>query len=82
MEVGKYASTLINDKDFVFIDAGTTTEKLIDSIVHTKAVFVTNGILHAKKLIQKGCRTYLIGGELKLATEALVGAEIIDNLKI
>jgi DeoR family fructose operon transcriptional repressor len=81
MKVGKYAASLINDDDFIFIDAGTTTEKLIDFIVNTKAIFVTNGIVHAKKLIQKGYRTYLIGGELKLSTEALVGAEGISNLK-
>lgn len=81
IEVGKYAASLIKDDDFVFIDAGTTTEKLIDFVMNTRAVFVTNGIVHAKKLIQKGCRTYLIGGELKLATEALVGAEAISNLK-
>ena len=28
-----------------------------------------------RKLIQKKCTTYILGGELKLATEAIVGAE-------
>lgn len=79
--VGKYAASLIQNEDFVYVDAGTTTEKMIEFISNTKAVFVTNGIAHAKKLIQKGCRTYVIGGELKLSTEALVGAEGISNLK-
>lgn len=79
--VGKYAASLINHDDFVYIDAGTTTEKLIDYITNTKATFVTNGIVHAKKLIQKGCKAYVIGGELKLATEAIVGADGINNLK-
>ena len=79
--VGKYAASLINNDDFIFIDAGTTTEKLIDYISNTKAIFVTNGIVHAKKLIQKGCKAYVIGGELKLATEAIVGADAISNLK-
>lgn len=79
--IGKYAASLINNEDFVFIDAGTTTEHLIDYINNTKAVFVTNGIVHAKKLIQRGCKAYVIGGELKLATEAIVGADGISNLK-
>ena len=79
--VGKYAASLINDEDFVYIDAGTTTERLIDYITNTNAIFVTNGIVHAKKLIQRGCRAYVIGGELKLATEAIVGADGISNLK-
>ena len=79
--IGKYAASLINNEDFIYIDAGTTTEKLIDYISNTKAIFVTNGIVHARKLIQKGCKAYVIGGELKLATEAIVGADGISNLK-
>lgn len=81
LEIGRYAATLIQNNDFVYLDAGTTTEKMIDFITATKAVFVTNGITHAKKLMLKGCCTYVIGGELKLSTEALVGSEAISNLK-
>ena len=80
-EIGRYAASLIKDDDFVYIDAGTTTLKLVDYITNKKAVYVTNGFAHAKKLVQKGCRAYVIGGELKLATEALVGAEGIHNLR-
>ncbi len=79
--IAKYAASLINKDDFVYIDAGTTTEKMIDYIENTGAVFVTNGIAHAKKLIQKGCKAYVIGGELKLSTEAIVGAEGVNNMK-
>lgn len=79
--IAKYAATLIDDEDFVYIDAGTTTEKLIDYIGETKATFVTNGIVHAKKLIQKGFKAYVVGGQLKLSTEAIVGAEALSNLK-
>lgn len=79
--IGKYASTLIRNDDFVFIDAGTTTEKLINYIPSTsKATFVTNGIVHAKKLIYKGLRAFVIGGELKLTTEAIVGVTAVENL--
>ena len=73
--------TLIRNDDFVFIDAGTTTEKLINYIPSTsKATFVTNGIVHAKKLIYKGLRAFVIGGELKLTTEAIVGVTAVENL--
>jgi len=43
-------------------------------------VYVTNGIMHARKLTQKGCIVYLIGGELKEATLALVGEEAMKTL--
>lgn len=79
--IARYAASLINDNDIVFIDAGTTTQMLIDYLdTSLKAVFVTNGIVHAKKLIQKGLKTYIIGGQLKLSTQAVIGAEAINSL--
>lgn len=78
--IGSYAASLIKKNDFVYIDAGTTTDILIDKITEQDAVYVTNGILQARKLIQKGCRVFLPGGELKESTLALVGAEAIASL--
>ena len=69
--IAEFAASLIKNNDFV----------LIDFIKNTKAVFVTNGIVHARKLIQKNCITYILGGELKLTTEAIVGAQTVSTLK-
>lgn len=80
-EIAKYCATLINNTDFVYIDAGTTTSRLIDFITNDKATYVTNGIAHARKLIQRGLNAYIIGGKVKPVTEAVVGAEGINNLK-
>lgn len=80
--IAKYAATLVQKDDFIYIDAGTTTERIVDYLEEgSGATFVTNGIVHAKKLIQKGFKAYVIGGELKLSTEAIIGAEAINNLK-
>lgn len=81
LKIAKYAATLIEDNDLVYIDSGTTTELMIDFIKDTRAIFVTNGIVHARKLIQKKCTTYILGGELKLATEAIVGSETVNALR-
>lgn len=45
-----YCAKLINDTDFVYIDAGTTTDILTDYITNKNATYVTNGITHAKIL--------------------------------
>lgn len=81
LNIARYAASLIEDNDLIYIDAGTTTELMIDFIKETKAVFVTNGIVHAKKLIQKNLKTYILGGELKLTTEAIVGVETVNSLR-
>lgn len=81
IHIARYAAELVQANDFVYIDAGTTTELLIDFLTEKKAIFVTNGINHAKKLVQRGFTCYLLGGELKLSTEAVIGSEAIFNLQ-
>lgn len=75
--IAKYAASLIKPNDFIYMDAGTTTELMIDYITEKNVVFVTNAAIHAKKLSQIGCTTYLLGGEFKPTTEAIVGVEAI-----
>lgn len=79
--IGRYAAKLIRKADFVYIDSGTSTDAMIDYIVETDAVYVTNGTQHAKKLVQRGCKAFLLGGEFKLATEAIVGVEALESLQ-
>ena len=42
---------------------------------------MTNGFSHAKKLSEKGFLTYILGGEIKLPTESVVGEEAILSLE-
>ncbi|MGX8687729.1 MAG: DeoR/GlpR family DNA-binding transcription regulator [bacterium] len=79
--IGRYAVSLIRPEDFVYIDAGTTTGMLVEFIDEKKAVFVTNSVMHARKLAHKGCRVFMTGGELKASTEALVGAMAVEDLR-
>lgn len=78
--MGAYASRMIGRDDFVYIDAGTSTEALVDAITETGATFVTNGIIHAEKLLRKGCEVYVLGGYLKRGTEAIIGEEALMSL--
>lgn len=80
IRIAKYAASLIRPNDFIYLDAGTTTELMIDFIKEKNVVFVTNALSHAKKLSQAGCTTYVPGGEFKLSTEAIVGDEAVLSL--
>lgn len=81
LKIAKYAAKLIEENDCVYIDAGTTTELMIDYIDKTNVVYVTNGITHAKKLVEKKCDVHIVGGEIRLPTQAIVGIEAINSLK-
>lgn len=78
--IAQYASGLIKKDDFVYIDAGTTTELIINYITEKNAVYVTNAVNHACELAHMGCEVYLVGGRLKSTTEAGVGAETIETI--
>ena len=58
----------------------TTTELMINYIEAQDAVFVTNSLINAKKLSGKGYTVYILGGEFKSITEAIVGDEAVFEL--
>lgn len=79
--IARYAASLINQKELIYIDAGTTTNFMIDFILNnTDTVFVTNGLMHAKKLAALGFKVYVPGGLYKSTTEAVVGEEAVLSL--
>ena len=53
---------------------------MIDYIEVKNAVFVTNAITHARLLSEKGYTVYILGGEFKAVTEAIVGEEAVASL--
>lgn len=79
--IAKYAVSLIQPQDFVYLDAGTTTGYMLDFIEETSATFVTNAVAHAQRLAANGIRVMLIGGTLKNSTEAIVGTMAAQMLK-
>ena len=79
-KIAKYAASLINKEDIVYLDAGTTTEMMLDYLKEYDVIYVTNGITHARKLMNAGFKVHLIGGEIKAVTEALVGEEALEQL--
>lgn len=78
--IAKYAASLIEDGDFVFLDAGTTTGNMIDHIPSKSVTFVTNAFINAKRLAQRGYKVLILPGEVKPTTEAIVGAEAVIAL--
>lgn len=79
--IAQYAARQIKDDDIVFLDAGTTTYLVTEYLDNSKATFVTNGIEHAKNLAKRGCKVFVLGGELKESTEAIIGLVAATNLQ-
>ena len=81
-KIAKYAASLITPDDFVYLDAGTTTGLMLEYLAGVRAAFVTNAVSHAQTLAKMGIRVYLIGGELKSSTEAVVGSQAMQMIQM
>lgn len=82
-EKGKAAEKaleLITPDDFIYIDAGTTTKYIADNFNMNGVRIVTNGIEHARILASKGNEVVLVGGNVKIFTDAIVGTLAVNTL--
>lgn len=79
-KIARYAASLIEAEDFVYLDAGTTTAYMLEYIEEKNAVFVTNAVAHAQELVSRGYKVLLVGGELKASTEAVIGSQAMRTL--
>ncbi len=79
--IARYAASLIEAGDMIYLDSGTTTGHMLDYLTQSSAVFVTNAIMHARKLASMGFQVHLTGGEFKTVTEAIVGEEALEFLE-
>lgn len=78
--IAQYAAEQVQEGDFVFLDAGSTTLLMIDYLKPGVATFVTNGIVHARELAHRGLEVLILGGQLKAVTEAVVGIAAAQSL--
>lgn len=79
--IARLASAYIDEADFIYLDAGTTTLLLPEYLAGRGVQVVTNGVTHAQRLAALGVRVTLLGGELKNATDALVGPASVLQLR-
>ncbi|MGL5055929.1 MAG: DeoR/GlpR family DNA-binding transcription regulator [Fusobacteriaceae bacterium] len=80
-KIAKYAASLVEDGDKIYLDAGSTTEAMIKYLKGKKVVVITNGISHLNDLISFKIETYLIGGKIKETTSSLVGSLAEKTIK-
>lgn len=80
-QIARFAASLVEDGDFIFIDAGSTTEKMADFIAAQNITVVTNAFMTARKLARRGFRVLVPSGEIKVTTEAIVGLECVESLR-
>ena len=78
--IAQKASSLIKEKDVIFVDAGSTTAFLIKELEQKDITVVTNSIHHAVQLVDKQIPTVIIGGGVKMTTDASIGGVALNQI--
>ncbi|WP_147532218.1 DeoR/GlpR family DNA-binding transcription regulator [Bacillus marasmi] len=78
--IAQYAANLVEEGDCIYLDAGSTTIEMI-SYLPKNIVVVTNGLMHVGQLMEKDIELFLIGGQAKKKTGALIGRGALLSLE-
>ena len=78
--IAQKATSLIKEKDVIFVDAGSTTAFLIKELERKDIIVVTNSIHHAVQLVDKQIPTVIIGGGVKMTTDASIGGVALNQI--
>lgn len=78
--IAKYAASLIKDNDIVYIDAGTTTESMIDYICAKNILVVTQALSVMNKLFERQIKCYTLGGYIKFRTNIIVDNDTLERI--
>lgn len=80
-KIAQLAVQQIKADEIIYLDAGTSTEAMIPFMTGLDSILVvTNGVQLASKLADINIKTYLIGGELKNTTKAIIGADVVETI--
>lgn len=80
-QIAKKAARLIGDAKFIYLDAGSTCNEVIDYLANSQDItIVTNGLMHMDKLISKDIPTILLEGQVKLVTKVTTGPKTLASI--
>ncbi|KFN90853.1 DeoR family transcriptional repressor [Tetragenococcus muriaticus 3MR10-3] len=81
VQIAKFCAGLLDTEDVIYLDAGSTTIEMIQFIPNDLSIkVVTNSVKHAALLIDRQIETIILGGNIKLSTNATLGATAMQQL--
>ncbi|KAF1300129.1 MULTISPECIES: DeoR/GlpR family DNA-binding transcription regulator [Enterococcus] len=80
--IAQQAVNQLHKNEVIYLDAGSTTYEMIPLLpTHFDLKVVTNSVKHAALLIDRQIATIIIGGTIKLSTNAAMGSTSAQQLK-
>jgi DeoR family fructose operon transcriptional repressor len=80
--IAQIAAQYLPEEGCVFVDGGTTTEFLADSLrSKPQLMVVTNSLTLASVLGESSTQVYLLGGRIRPTTLSSIGSKTVEDLK-
>lgn len=79
--IAQTAAATVRDKEVIYLDAGSTTLEMIPYLINKQITVVTNSANHAAALADHQIPTIILGGFIKLKTNAIVGSQALEQLR-
>ncbi|NCB01304.1 MAG: DeoR/GlpR transcriptional regulator [Spirochaetia bacterium] len=73
-------ASYIHHNDVIYLGPGTSENYLIGSLKGKDVTIVTNGIFHARKLVENGINTVIIGGKLENSFSITYGPSVFEEI--
>lgn len=80
-QLAKYAASLINDGDTIFINSSSTSIKILDFIDKKNVTVITNNIKAVNVELKNNMNVIITGGEIRYPKEILLGDYAIKTLQ-
>ncbi len=74
------AASYINHNDVIYLGPGTTENYLIPFLKDKDITVVTNGIFHARKLVEHDIKSVIIGGKLENSFSITYGPSVFNEI--
>lgn len=80
--IAQLAITKLQRNDMIYLDAGSTTLEMISLLPKDyDLTVVTNSVTHAIHLLDAQIPTIILGGSLKMRTDAILGSTAVQQLQ-
>lgn len=78
--IARYAASLVEDGEVIYLDAGTTTYDMLPLLQGKKVHVMTNSVYHASLAADLGIMVTMIGGTIRPTTKAAVSSQSISQV--
>ncbi|PLT29430.1 DeoR/GlpR family DNA-binding transcription regulator [Peribacillus deserti] len=79
-EIARIAASFVHEGDCLYLDAGTTVSEMIPYLKEKNVTVLTNGLMHLSRLAENEIKTLIVGGQVKVSTNAIVGSGAVGFL--